>query len=41
MASIAELLGKGVREACDEAVDEWNTKNAAAAKKKANQLLAA
>jgi hypothetical protein len=38
MSGIAQLLGKGVREAADEAIQEWNERNAAKAQKKANQL---
>jgi len=41
LAKIAELLDKGVREALDEAAEQWAERNTAAAKKKANQLLAA
>lgn len=37
MTEIASLLDKGIREACDDAVREWNEKNAPLAAKKATQ----
>lgn len=36
---IAKLRGMSLKEAVDEAVTEWNKKNAPAAQRKANQLL--
>jgi hypothetical protein len=36
---IASLLGLDLKEATEQAVSEWNRKNAPAARKKANQLI--
>lgn len=41
MGHIAKLLGKSLQEAAEEAAQDWNRKNASAARKKSNQLLPA
>jgi len=40
-AGIAKMLGLTIKDATEQAISEWNDRNTAAAKKKANQLLAA
>lgn len=41
LVNIARLLGKNLQDAAEEAVQDWNRKNASAARKKVSQLMPA